>query len=69
MFLPRQRELEVESEVVSDGGIAAGGEQRGILLHVVIEAHSDEFGEGVVSKERELEGGIAAGGCTGERGY
>ena len=66
--LAGERELQRESEVLGSGGIAAGGEQRRVLLPVEIEAHGEQPAHGVVGREGELEGCIAAAGVAAHRG-
>lgn len=67
--LPRQRELDAEAEVLGGCRITARSQQWGVGLAVEIEAHGHQFGEGILSRERQLEGGVAAGCRRRHCGY
>ena len=69
LFLSRQRELHGESEVAGGGGIAAGGEQRGVGLALIVERHGEQARQRVVGHEGNLQCRIATAGCRGAGGY
>ena len=64
-----QRELQAEAEILSSGRITARRQQRRIGLSVVVKAHGQQTRQGVIGRERQLEGRIAAAGRTRHRGY
>ena len=53
--LSRQGEFHGETEVVGGGGIAAGREQRGVGLTLVISRERQQARQRIISHERHLE--------------
>ncbi len=60
--LPRQRELQRYAEVVGGGGVRRGGYYGNVGLVVVVGVEGKHAREGVVGRERYLQGLVAAGG-------
>ena len=68
-FLPRQTELDAQSEISGGGGETVVCQQRCVGLPVVIEAHREQAGEGIVCHKTQLECRVAAAGIAADGGY
>ena len=66
--LPRERELQAESEVLRSRRVTARRKQRRVGLAVIIEAQCKQARHCIISRERQFESRIAAAGRTGHRG-
>ena len=61
-MLSGESELEVEAEVLSDGGVGGGGEEGLVALAVVVDGEGDVAAHGVVCSKTGLDGTITHGG-------
>ena len=68
-LLPRQTELDAQSEISGGGGEAVVCQQRCVGLSVVIKAHREQAGESIVCHEAQLECRVAAAGVAADGGY
>ena len=60
--LPRQGELHGHTEVLCDGGVAAGRKKWFGALAVIEEAHGNHSAHGIIDLGAGLDGHAAAGG-------
>ena len=61
-MLSGELESHIEAEILCDGGVGGGGEQRFVSLEVIVEREGDIAAHGIVCCETEFEGFITTGG-------
>lgn len=64
-----QRELDAQTEILRGGRITAARQERGIGLAIIVETHGEHLAQGIISREAQLQGIVAAAGAARHRGY
>ena len=67
--LSRQRELDAQTEILRGGRITAARQERRIGLAIIVETHGEHLAQGIISREAQLHGIVAAAGAARHRGY
>ena len=65
----RQRELDAQAEILRGRRITAARQERRIGLAIIVETHGEHLAQGIISRETQLQGIVAAAGAARHRGY
>ena len=63
----RQRELDAQAEILRGRRITAARQERRIGLAIIVETHGKHLAQGIISRETQLQGIVAAAGAARHR--